>query len=136
MRLPMLNATPMVPLAHSNSSSPARLGSAAPNAGWPTRPTIDAMNATLTSATGPLAAIKASEHAAAARSDMMMSRRRSKRSASQPATGVRSPVIPKLRKYQADNQTADPVRSYKKKPNATAIALEPSESTSPPVATR
>jgi hypothetical protein len=90
----------------------------------------------LTSATGCLAPIRANEHAAAARSERTMIRRRSKRSASQPATGVRTPVIPKLRKYQADSQTADPVRSYRKKPNATAAAPLPSEFTSPPAATR
>jgi hypothetical protein len=69
-------------------------------------------------------------------SEIMMRPRRSKRSASQPAPGVRIPVIPKLKKHQADNQSADPVRSYKKNPNATAVALEPSDSTSPPAATR
>jgi len=135
-RFPMLYATLSVPLAHSSGSSPTRFGKAAPNEGEPARPTTDATNAILTSATGPRAVISASEHIAAPMFAAMISFWRSYRSASHPAMGVKIPVMPKLKKYQADSHTAEPVRSYKKKPNATAVAPEPSALTRLPLATR
>ena len=107
-----LRAAPIVPFAHGRSSSGTRFGIAASTANQNGSEAIDATNPSATRAAGSRTKTNATQIAALRASETIITRRRSKRSAMCPATGVRNPVMPKLKSSVAASQTAEPVRSY------------------------
>jgi hypothetical protein len=106
-----LRPTATVPFAHAISSAWTRLGTAAvdaeKNGAWAAADT----SAMASMIAGVVVSARHAIAAPAARSDAIITLRRSKRSPSAPPNGVRTPVAPQVRRSVADIQAADPVAS-------------------------
>jgi hypothetical protein len=81
--------------AQERSASETRFGTAAPNAGQTGAPSSEAMKTRPIMSCGAETSATAAKTAALPSSQTMIRRRRSTWSASQPASGVRKPTMPK-----------------------------------------
>ena len=100
-----------MPFAHARSSSPTRLGMAAEDAERNGDSATADRKANNSSSHGARTVAIAKKQAAPARSEAIITFRRSNRSPSAPANGLANPVVPNVRNRAAATHAAEPVRS-------------------------
>ena len=107
MVIPRAKACETSPLAQARSSSAAKFGIAACDAGRNGISATVASSAKAINIQGLSAKTNAAKTTAAPRSEMIITLRRSKESPSQPPIGVRIPIVAKVAKKTAETQTAE-----------------------------